>query len=100
MEQDHNETDDGKAELDSTLPPLTKWERIEKTSEAFPLNNGHRGQIINNYLIVHGGFSGVYTNATWMLNLGKSKRNYCKNSIKSGSTLIQRIKHYLRSNNS
>jgi hypothetical protein len=75
MEQDHDREDSNEsAKLDPNLPPLTRWERIEQTSKVFPLITGHRGQIVNNYLFVHGGFSGVYSNSTFKLNLGKLKK--------------------------
>jgi len=42
-----------------------------KSKTLLPVICGHRGQVINNHLIVAGGYRGVYSNATYRLNLGK-----------------------------
>ncbi len=71
MEQNHNTKQ--LYDSDPNLLPLTKWECIHENSNnsTFPMTCGHRGQVVNNHLIIFGGFCGVYTKATYRLNLGK-----------------------------
>lgn len=73
MEKDHD-ANTKYDENDPNFPPLTKWECIIANNDPlslFPLTTGHRGLVLNNNLIIFGGFNGVYSNATYKLNLGK-----------------------------